>query len=139
MSEVRSVRLPQDVARRLKRHARMTDESASGLASRLIDEGLRSEAHPGIVFRSGPAGRRAAIAGGPDVWEVISLLRSLDSRGEKAIDEAATWLSLPEDQIRLALAYYGDFPDEIDRRIRDNERAAERARRAWEAQQQVIG
>lgn len=24
--------------------------------------------HPGIVFRSGPAGRRAGLAGGPDIW-----------------------------------------------------------------------
>jgi hypothetical protein len=28
-------------------------------------------AHPGIVCRDGPAGRRPGVVGGPDVWEVI--------------------------------------------------------------------
>jgi hypothetical protein len=37
-------------------------EAKSRTAERLIDEGLRMEDHPGIVFRDGPAGRRAALA-----------------------------------------------------------------------------
>jgi len=28
--------------------------------------------YPGILLRDGPAGQRAALAGGPDVWEVIA-------------------------------------------------------------------
>jgi hypothetical protein len=28
-------------------------------------------AHPGIVFKDGPSGRRAALAFGPDVWEDV--------------------------------------------------------------------
>ncbi len=32
--------------------------------------------HPGVVFRPGPTGRRAALVGGPDVWEVIRAIRS---------------------------------------------------------------
>lgn len=32
--------------------------------------------HPGIVFRPGPTGRRAGLAGGPDVWEVVRAVRS---------------------------------------------------------------
>ncbi len=34
------------------------------------------EEHPGIAFRDGPVGRRAALAGGPDVWEVIETLQN---------------------------------------------------------------
>jgi hypothetical protein len=30
----------------------------------------------GIVFRDGPMGRRAGLAAGPDVWEVIAAMRS---------------------------------------------------------------
>jgi hypothetical protein len=138
MSKVMSVRLSDDVLRRLRRSADATSESSSGLAARLVDEGLRMEAFPGIVFRPGPSGRRAALVRGPDVWEVIGLLRSLEVRGEKAIAEAAKWLDLGVDQIRLALAYYGEYEKEIYARIRANERMAERARRAWEAQQRVI-
>src|SRR5438105_1041599 len=104
MSEVMSIRFPEQVARRLRDRAAETAETASGLAQRLVDEGLRMDAHPGIAFRSGPAGRRAGLVRGPDVWEVISLVRSLRSRGDKAVKEAAEWLSLNETQIRVALA-----------------------------------
>jgi hypothetical protein len=48
----------------------------SRLAERHIDEGMRLEDHPGIVFRDGPAGRRAGLAAGPDVWEVIAATRA---------------------------------------------------------------
>ena len=43
-------------------------DSISSIGERQIDEGLRMEAHPGIVFRNGPSGRRAGLAAGPDVW-----------------------------------------------------------------------
>ena len=29
------------------------------------------EDHPGIAFRDGPTGRRAALAAGPDIWEGV--------------------------------------------------------------------
>lgn len=49
--------------------------SASSAISTLVDEGLRRHEHPVIVFRDGPAGRRAAVAAGSDVWEIIRSLR----------------------------------------------------------------
>jgi hypothetical protein len=70
-----SIRFREDVHRRLRRAATRRGESVSALAARLVDEGLRMEDHPGIVFRDGPTGRRAALAGGPDVWEVASGFR----------------------------------------------------------------
>ncbi len=139
MSEVVSVRLSDQVARRLRDRATADDEAVSGLAQRLVDEGLRMEAHPGIVFRRGPSGRRAALMRGPDVWEVVALLRSLDKSGEAAVVEATAWLALPEAQIRAALGYYGAFPEEVDNRIAANQAAAEQARREWEIQQRLLG
>src|SRR5580704_12634931 len=50
--------------------------SMSSAANRLVDEALRMAEHPGIIFRSGPTGRRAALVGGPDVWEVIRAIKS---------------------------------------------------------------
>lgn len=138
MSEVVSVRFPDVVVHRLREMAAAGSESASGLAQRLVDEGLRMANHPGIVFRSGPSGRRAALAAGPDIWEVVALIRSLDQRGEQAVREAAGWLALSERQVRIALGYYGEFPQEVDREIEANELAAERARRSLEAQQQLL-
>src|SRR5271156_6353930 len=102
MSEVISVRLSDQVAQRLRERAADDDEAVSGLAQRLVDEGLRMEAHPSIIFRPGPSGRRAALMRGPDVWEVIGLVRSLEARGEAAIVEGAQWLDLTEAQVRAA-------------------------------------
>ena len=138
MSEVVSVRLPDEVARRLRDEAAGTTEAVSGMAARLVDEGLRMATHPGIVFRSGPSGRRAALITGPDVWEIIGLIRSLDARGVAALAEAADWLGLTEAQIRTALGYYGAFPDEIDARIAANVAAAEQAERSWRTQQELL-
>ena len=57
----------------------MTGASAAGLAQRLIDEGLRIADHPGVIIKEGPSGRRAALAYGPDVWEVIKFLREVEN------------------------------------------------------------
>lgn len=133
------MRLPDDVARRLRERATASDEPVSGLAGRLVDEGLRMAVHPGIVFRAGPSGRRAALGRGPDVWEVIGLIRSLDAHGETALGEAATWLGLSEALVRVALGYYGEFPNEIDAEIAANDAAAERAEREWRTQQSLLG
>jgi hypothetical protein len=139
MSEVVSVRFPDAVARRLRDRAAASDEPVSGLAGRLVDEGLRMAAHPGIVFRQGPSGRRAALSRGPDVWEVIGLIRSLDVRGQAALHEAAQWLGLSEALVRVALGYYGEFPEEIDAEIAANDAAAERAEQEWQTQQALLG
>jgi hypothetical protein len=134
------IELPEDaVADRLREQAAASAQDVVDLARRLIDEGLRTEAHPGITFRSGPSGRRAALVMGPDVWEVISVLQRLDVDGEEqAVDEAAAWLSLTGGQVRTALRYYGEHPAEIEDRIRRNEQAAERARESWETQQRLM-
>ncbi len=75
---------------------------------------------------------------GPDVWEVVGLLRSLEARGDAAVTEAAIWLNLSESEVRATLAYYGEFPDEIDAMIAANDEAPERARAAWERQQRLL-
>lgn len=133
-----SIRFPDDVAARLRARAVATGEPSSGLAQRLVDEGLRMELHPGIVFHAGPSGRRAALLRGPDVWEIVGLVRSLDVRGETAITEASEWLGLAEGQVRTALDYYGEFPEEIDREIEANAAAAERAERIAQTQQRLL-
>lgn len=84
--------------------------------------------HPGVIFRDGPAGRRAALPGGPDVWEVIETLQQVEGTGEEAIATTATWASLTPAQVRVAVRYYDDFRDEIDAWIRENREMAERER-----------
>src|SRR4030088_2937797 len=98
-----SIRFSPSLLTRLRRRANaMTGASAAGLAQRLIDEGLRMADHPGVIFKDGPSGRRAALAYGPDVWEVIKFLREVDERGPGAVLAAADVLRLPEAQVRGA-------------------------------------
>lgn len=133
-----SIRFDPELLGRLRRGAASRNTTPSGLAQRLIDEGLRSGAFPEIVFRDGPSGRRAALAFGPDVWEIASALRDSETRGDDAVEAIASELSLPVGRVRTALAYYGAYADEIDAEVADNDRAAEEALRSWEAQQELL-
>lgn len=124
---------------RLEADARRRGEPKARTAERLIDEGLRMDDHPGIVFRDGPAGRRAALAGGPDVWEIIETLRGTGKSGEEAIEASAGWGNLTLAQVRLAARYYGEFSDEIDERILVNRQEADRQRAVWQRAQEALG
>jgi hypothetical protein len=106
--------------------------------SRLVDEGLRAQEHPGIAFRDGPSGRRAALVAGPDVWEVVAGLRHSTERGEAVVTATADEMGLSVAQVKTALDYDGSYPDEIDEQVAENERAADEAHAAWQAQQRLL-
>ena len=109
-----SIRIPDETRKQLEATAEARGETRSTLMQRYIEEGLRMDRHPGIVFRPGPAGRRPGLAGGPDVWEVVRVVRNVEMRGDRAITEAAGWLGLSVAQVRIAVDYYADYPAEID-------------------------
>ena len=134
-----SIRFTPSLLARLRQRANATPgASAAGLAQRLIDEGLRMADHPGVIFKDGPSGRRAALAYGPDVWEVIKFLREVDERGPGAIDAAAEVFAADTSRIAAAISYYGDFADEIGAEITQADEASARAEAAWLVQQQLI-
>ncbi len=112
--------------------------SASALAEELIDEGLRLRTHPGIVFRDGPAGRRAGLAGGPDVWEVVGGIVGGDVRVADRVARAVELLGLTAEQVGAALDYYAAFPGEIDAWIAANVAAADEAEAVWRRRQQLL-
>jgi hypothetical protein len=131
-STPRAVRFEPAVLERLRRYVRAHPGiSASALTSRFVDEALRMEEHPGVLFRDGPSGRRAVLIGGPDVWEVARVVRSArsaepDLDAEAVLELAAETMGLPHRKVRVALDYWAAYPDEIEQQIRDAE-AAERA------------
>jgi hypothetical protein len=95
--------------------------------------------HPGIVFRDGPTGRRAALPRGPDVWELVWTLREFSSGDEpKAISAAADLLSLSESEVRIAARYYAAFSDDIDDRIARNLDGADEAEAIWRREQAAL-
>lgn len=134
-----SLRFTPSLLGRLRHRAlAMTGVSIAGLAQRLIDEGLRMADHPGVVFKEGPSGRRAALAYGPDIWEVVTFLREIDERGPAAVDAAAEVFAVDASRISTAISYYSDYADEIDREIADADEASRRAEDAWRIQQRLI-
>ncbi|MGA7704021.1 MAG: hypothetical protein WB998_03890 [Solirubrobacteraceae bacterium] len=133
-----STRIDEGVARRLEDLSARSETNKSRLAERYIDEGMRMDEHPGILFRDGPAGRRAALAGGPDVWEVIDIIRDSDLSGEPAVVHAGEWLDLSSERVRAAVRYYSHYPDEVDARIERNRARADMAEADWRREQAAL-
>ena len=118
-----SFRIADDVAHRVSARARRRrTESDSERYRRVIEEWVRLQDHPGIRFVDGPAGRRAALVGGPDVWGIIDTARAYEF-DTATILEAYPWLSA--EQLDIATRYFDSFPDEIDALIEDNRHVAE--------------
>jgi predicted transcriptional regulator len=143
MATPRSVRLSDDVLRRLTLFAEGRSTSVSSLIERLLDEALRREVHPGVTFRDGDSGRRAGLVGGPDVDEVIATvddarLENADAGADDVVREVADAMSLSDGQVRSAVAYYADHRDEIDQRIAMKRRLADEREEAWRRQQEIL-
>ena len=133
-----SARWNADVLDRLGRRSELAGTNKSRLAERYVDEGTRMDEHPGIVFRGGPTGRRAALAAGPDVWELMATLKGSNARGEEAVTATAELLNLTELQVRTAVRYYSAYPEEIDERIKRNADEADAAEAAWRREQAAL-
>jgi len=134
-----SIRFEAALLARLRARASATaGGNTSALAQRLVDEGLRMADHPGLVFKDGPTGRRAALAYGPDVWEIVKFLREVDERGAAALAAAGEVFAVDVHRIATAVSYYGDYRDEIDAEIAAADEASLRAEQAWRVQQRLI-
>jgi hypothetical protein len=139
MTSPLSVRFDRDVLERLRQHAAsVPGATPSGLAQRLVDEGLRMADHPGIVFRDGPAGRRPSLTVGPDVWELVVFLEEIDERGEAAVSAAAETFGIPTSAVSAGISYYTAFSTEIDAWIEEARAASERAEQEWERRQALL-
>ncbi len=134
-----SLRLDRETLSRLDALSQRSGVRRSELIRRYAQEGLRMDEHPRLVFRPGPAGRRAAIEGGPDVWTVIAVMRDLEAGGEEAVASTAAHLELNPELVRVAVRYYADFPEEVDLMIRRNEEEAERFRAAALRERSALG
>ena len=123
---------------RLREVARRQRVALSTLAERLIDEGLRSEAHPMVIFRPGAGGRRPVLVGGPEVADVIGAIVGGDVLADERRDRAAELLGMPVALVDAALAYYADFTDEVDGLLAEREGRAEEMEAAWRRQRALL-
>jgi hypothetical protein len=94
--------------------------------------------HPDILFKDGPSGRRASLACGPDVWEVIKFLHELDERGPAALEAAAETFGIDPGPIAAAVSYYSEHPSEVDAEIAAADEASARAEEAWRMRHRLI-
>lgn len=91
--------------------------------------------HPGITFRDGPAGRRAALVGHRlDVWQVIETVRQEGG----SVASAAEYLRISPGLVGAAVGYYADYKDEVDDWIDRNATIAEEAEAAWRRRQSAL-
>lgn len=98
-----NIRLPGDLAGEIRESALRQRTTATSVAARMIEEGVRMERFPGIDFRWAPSGRQPYLTGtGLTVWEVEMIWRHHDR------DVAAALRNYPHlraEQIRAAAAY----------------------------------
>lgn len=112
------MRLSDVTDRLVTEEAKRTRRTKGAVVEALAEEALRTRRFPGIAFRGSDWNRRPWVIGTAlDVWEIVAASRSYDTPAEMA-----TATDLSESQIALAVAYYSEFPDEIDAMIAENAR-----------------
>ncbi len=88
--------------------------------------------HPGIVFRNGAGGRRAALAGHRlDVGQVVETVANEDGD----VDAAAEYLGISPGLVGATVGYYADYRDKVDAWIERNSAVARDAEEAWRRRQ----
>ncbi len=139
-----SIRFDPTVLRRLNAYvAAHPGTSVSAASNRLVDEALRSQEHPQIVFRDGPAGRRARLVNGPDVWQVIRAVRSAreaepDFEADEVLSHVSDSTGVARPTVQAAIAYWADFPTEIDELIQRAAEEEKQGRQRWEREHGLL-
>lgn len=127
MATSTSFRISDTARTRLASRAAREGMTATALLDQLILEGIDQLDYQGITFRGPAHDRRAALAAGPDVWEVIARLQELEGSEEQRISLLAAESDLHPRLIRIALDYAAEHSDEIRERIGRNRDMAERS------------
>jgi hypothetical protein len=117
MSQVVSLRLPDDTAARLRSCARRAGRTLNDAAVRSLEEWLRQEEFADIEFRSFNGERHACLKGALPVWQLIMIARDFGMDAE----QTAAHLRFPVHRVRAGLHYYEVYPEEIDPAISDND------------------
>ncbi|TVL99296.1 MAG: hypothetical protein CV087_18575 [Candidatus Brocadia sp. WS118] len=115
----KSIRIQERTLKEIEQIARDAGKEFSVVANELLDEAVRMQRCPGIVFTEGTTGRRARIAGtGIEVWEVIATYKGVEEDLNR-LQKAYHWLT--EQQLRSAIGYYNTYPEDVELLIKQNE------------------
>ena len=138
MATSTSFRISDATKARLASRAAREGMTATALLGQLIVEGIDQLDYPGIIFRGPAHDRRAALAAGPDIWEIVARLQELDGSEEQRISLLSAESELHPRLIRVALDYAADHADEVRERIDRNRAMAERSRRTSEQREALL-
>ena len=127
MAASTSFRISDTAKTRLASRAAREGMTATALLDLLIIEGIGQLDYPGIVFRGPAHDRRAALAAGPDVWEVVARLQELEGSEEQRISLLAAESDLHPRLVRIALDYAVEHVDEVRELIDRNRNMTERS------------
>jgi len=133
-----SFRISDTTKSRLAARAAHEGLTVTALLDQLIVEGIDQLDYPGIIFRGPTHDRRAALAAGPDVWEIVGRLQELDGSEEQRISLLSSESDLHPRLIRIALDYAAEHADEIRERINRNRSMAARSRRTSEQREALL-
>jgi len=119
MSQILSLRVPDQMAERLERFARrqgngMTRTKASVL---LLEEALRETEFAHVEYRDSAVGRQPYLKGtGLTVWELIMIARGYTFDAERIAQD----YQIPLEVVQAAFHFYEAYREEIDQAIDDN-------------------
>lgn len=115
----KSIRIQERTLKEIDQIARDSGREFSAVANELLEEAIKIQRCPGIIFTEGTSGRKARIAGtGIEVWEVISTYKGVNKDFDR-LSKAYHWLT--EQQLRSALGYYRVYTEGINHLIKQNE------------------
>ncbi len=138
MAASTSFRISDATKARLASRAAREGMTATALLGQLIIEGIDQLDYPGIIFRGPAHDRRAALAAGPDAWEIVARLQELNGSEEQRISLLSAESDLHPRLIRIALDYAADHADEVQTRIDRNRAMAEQSRRTSEQREALL-
>jgi len=122
-----SIRLTSRLELFVAEESRRTKRSRGAVIEALADEAMRCRRFPGIAFRGSDWDRRAWVIGtGLDVWEIVEMFKDYG-----AIEPLVAGTQLTERLVKLALAYYGEYPEEVDTALTENRRSLEELRQQY--------
>ena len=126
LTSTKTLRLRPELRVAIDRLARRRRRPFSEVAQVLLEEGIRTDACPGIYFADEPAGREAKVAGTAlGVWEIIRDYKAV-GRNERKLARALP--GIPPAGIKAALIYYATYPREVGDAITENEAAYQAGR-----------
>jgi uncharacterized protein (DUF433 family) len=116
-----SIRLDRHDDDYVQREAQRLNRPRGAVVQAYTSEAIRMRRFPGVAFRGDDHRRRAWVIGtGLDIWEIVGLLRDFGSEQALAKEYEVT-----PGQIRIALAYYNEYRDEVERQLSSGRQSLE--------------